>query len=58
VITKKLSRNERLSPHIGHLDSLFHQLIYNQGSDEANEYCQKKDLTISGVIFKHCILLV
>jgi hypothetical protein len=33
-------------------------LIYIQGSDEANENCQKKDLTISGVIFKYCILLV
>jgi gag-polypeptide of LTR copia-type len=26
VVTKKLGRNERMSTHIGHLDSLFHQL--------------------------------
>jgi gag-polypeptide of LTR copia-type len=36
VVTKKLGRNERMSTHIGHLDSLFHQLTNIQGSDEAN----------------------
>jgi gag-polypeptide of LTR copia-type len=37
VVTKKLGRNERMSTHIGHLDSLFHQLTNIQDSDEANE---------------------
>jgi hypothetical protein len=55
--TKKLGRNKRMSTHIGHLDSLFHQLTKIQGSDEANENGQKKDLTITGDIFKFCILL-
>jgi hypothetical protein len=38
-------------------DSLFHQLTNIQGSDEANENGQKKDLTITGDIFKICMLL-
>jgi gag-polypeptide of LTR copia-type/Zinc knuckle len=55
VVTKKLGRNERMSTHIGHLDSLLHQLTNIQGSDEANENGQKKDLTITGDIFKICM---
>jgi gag-polypeptide of LTR copia-type len=57
VVTKKLGRNKRMSTHIGHLDSLFHQQTNIQGSDEANENGQKKDLTIDGDIFKMCMLL-
>jgi hypothetical protein len=52
VVTKKLGGNKRMSTHIGHLDSLFHQLTNIQGSDEATENGPKKDLTFSGDIFK------
>jgi gag-polypeptide of LTR copia-type len=41
VVTMKLGRNERMSTHIGHLESLYHQLTNIQGSDEANENGQK-----------------
>jgi hypothetical protein len=57
VVTKKLGgRNERMSTHIGHLDSLFHQLTYMQGNNEGI-VGKRKDLTITGDIFKICMLL-
>jgi hypothetical protein len=37
VVTKKLGRNERMSTHIGHLDSLFHQSANIQGNDEGKD---------------------
>jgi hypothetical protein len=37
-------------PTLGICTTLFHQLTKIQGSDEANENGQKKDLTISGDI--------
>jgi hypothetical protein len=57
VVTKKLGRNERMSTHIGHSDGLFHQLTNTQGSDEAKENGQKKDLTITGDTYKICMPL-
>jgi hypothetical protein len=53
VVTKELGRNERMSNHIGHLDNLFHQLTDVQGADGQGG----KDLTITGDIFKICMLL-
>jgi gag-polypeptide of LTR copia-type len=55
VVTKKLGRNERMSTHIGHLNSLFHQLTNIPGNDEGKD-CTRKDLTITGDIFKICML--
>jgi gag-polypeptide of LTR copia-type len=56
VVTKKA--RPHMSTNIGHLDSLFYQLTNIQGRDEANENGLKKDLTITGDIFKICMLLV
>jgi gag-polypeptide of LTR copia-type len=53
VVTKKLGRNERMSNHIGHLDTLFHRLTNVEGADGQGG----KDLTITGDIFKICVLL-
>jgi hypothetical protein len=55
VVTKKT--RPHMSTNIGHLDSLFYQLTNIQGSDEVNENGLKKDLTITGDIFKICMLL-
>jgi hypothetical protein len=46
-----------MATHIGHLDRPFHQLTNIQGRDEANENGQKKDLILTGDIFKICRLL-
>jgi gag-polypeptide of LTR copia-type len=56
VVTKKLGRNERMSTHIGHLDSLFHQLTNIQGKNEGIDG-KRKDLSIPGDFFQICMLL-
>jgi hypothetical protein len=53
VVTKKLGRNESMSNDIGHLDNPFHQLTNVKGADGQGG----KDLTITGDIFKICMLL-
>jgi gag-polypeptide of LTR copia-type len=53
VVTKTVGRNGRTSDHIGHVNNRFHQLTNVQGADGQGG----KDLTITGDIFKICMLL-
>jgi gag-polypeptide of LTR copia-type len=56
VVTKKLGRSERMSTHIGHLDSLFLELTNIQGKNEGIDG-KSKDLTVTGDFFQICMLL-